>query len=145
MTRAQGVLSTVLVVLLAMAGPAAAGEAAATRKVAVQGGGAYTDVNAPGLKAMMARKDFLLVNVHIPYEGELGKTDDFVPFNRIQDNLGKLPARKDAKIVLYCRSGHMSEIAARALVKRGYTDVWNLQGGMIAWEDAGYEVTHRRR
>ena len=31
----------------------------------------------------------------------------------------------------------MSAIAAEALVKGGYTDVWNLDGGMIAWEEAG--------
>jgi len=34
----------------------------------------------------------------------------------------------------------MSAIAAEALVKGGYTDVWNLDGGMIAWEEAGFSL-----
>jgi rhodanese-related sulfurtransferase len=39
----------------------------------------------------------------------------------------------------------MSAIAARALVKHGYTDVWNLDGGMIAWERAGYPLLRKPR
>jgi rhodanese-related sulfurtransferase len=34
----------------------------------------------------------------------------------------------------------MSSIAARALVKLGFTNVWNLDGGMIAWQEAGYPL-----
>ncbi len=106
----------------------------------VDGGGSYTDVDAAGLAAMLRRKDFPLVNVHVPYEGEIVPTDLFVPFDRIDRNLDKLPADTHARIVLYCRSGSMSATAARTLVRLGYTDVWNLSGGMIAWERAGYPV-----
>jgi len=34
----------------------------------------------------------------------------------------------------------MSVIAAKALVELGYTNVWNLDGGMIAWYEAGYPL-----
>ncbi len=34
----------------------------------------------------------------------------------------------------------MSATAARELVKLGYTDVWNLDGGMIAWKQLGYPL-----
>jgi len=53
--------------------------------------------------------------------------------------LAELPPR-ETKIVLYCRSGSMSAIAARALVAAGYTKVWNLDGGMNAWRALGYPV-----
>lgn len=100
-------------------------------------GGSYTDITPQELNAMMTKKDFVLVNTHIPYEGELANTDAFVPYDALDENLGKLPADKSAKIVLYCRSDRMSTIAAKALVKKGYTNLYNLVGGMAAWESAG--------
>lgn len=99
-------------------------------------GGSYTDVSVEGLAQLLEEKDFPLVNVHIPYEGEIEGTDQFIPFNEIEQNLDKFPANKDARVVLYCRSGSMSAQAAQTLVALGYTDVWNLDGGMIAWENS---------
>ncbi len=102
----------------------------------------FTDVSVDVLAQALANKDFTLVNVHIPYEGELPQTDLFIPFNEILDNLDKLPA-KDAPILLYCRSGAMSTVAAQALVQAGYTNVYELDGGFNAWKAAGYELITR--
>ena len=121
------------------------GQAVQTQKVPVEGGGSYTDVDAAGLATMLKNKDFLLVNVHIPYAGEIEGTDLFIPFDKIEENLSKLPADKGAKIVVYCRSGGMSAISARALVKLGYTNIWNLDGGMNAWKAAGYKLVNKGR
>ncbi len=92
------------------------------------------------LASMLKQKDFCLVNVHTPYEGEIQKTDGFIPYDKIEDNLGKLPKDKNAKIVLYCRSGRMSGLAAKTLAKLGYTNLFDLSGGMIAWEKSGYTI-----
>ena len=92
------------------------------------------------LAAMLAQKNFFLVNVHIPYEGEIKDTDAFIAYDSIADNLDKLPQDKSAKIVVYCRSGGMSAIAARELVRLGFTQVSDLAGGMIDWEKSGYKI-----
>jgi rhodanese-related sulfurtransferase len=145
------VLYSLLPLVLALAGcrvggavttPAPGAVDLQTQKVPVEGGGSYTDVNAAGLAAMLEDKDFPLINVHIPYEGEIPDTDLFIPYNEVEANLEKLPPDRGAKLVLYCRSGGMSAIAARTLVKLGYTNVWNLDGGMIGWEQAGYPLLH---
>lgn len=100
-------------------------------------GGAYTNITPPELNRLLSYKDFTFVNVHIPFEGNIAKTDAFIPFDQIDQHLSQLPANKSAKIVLYCRSGRMSVIAAKTLIKLGYRNVWNLNGGMLAWEQAG--------
>ncbi len=115
------------------------------RKVPVAGGGSYTDVSAGGLARMLEKKDFPLVNVHIPYEGEIAGTDLFIPFDQVEGKVAQLPPDRSAKLVLYCRSGSMSTTAARALVRLGYTNVWNLDGGMIAWEQTGHPLLQKRR
>lgn len=106
-------------------------------------GGTYTNVTPVQLAQMLKSKDFFFVNTHIPYEGQIAPTDAFIPFDQTTRRLSAYPADKNAKIVVYCRSGRMSDIAARTLVKAGYTNVWNLDGGMIAWEQAGYQIVQQ--
>jgi len=110
-------------------------------KVSVNGG-SYTNINSQQLDAMFENKDFVLVNVHIPFAGNIPNTDLSIPYERIAESqyLAQLPIDKSSKIVLYCRSGHMSEIAAEELVSLGYTNIWNLKDGMVEWEQAGYSL-----
>jgi len=105
-------------------------------------GGTYNNINADELKTNLNNKDFVFINVHIPFEGNIADTDLSIPYDQITEPtyLSQLPVDKNAKIVLYCRSGRMSAIAAEALVKLGYTDIWNLEGGMLDWERAGFEI-----
>lgn len=100
-------------------------------------GGSYTRVLPTELRAMLKEETFELVNTHIPFEGNIPGTDLSIPYNEINQNLNLLPADENAKIVLYCRSGPMSAEAAETLVGLGYTNVWDLEGGMIAWQEAG--------
>ncbi len=105
-------------------------------------GGTYTSVNADELNTMLKNKDFVFINVHIPFEGNIAGTDLSIAFDQINtpENLSQLPEDKNAKIVLYCRSGRMSAIAAEALVSQGYTNIWDLAGGMVDWKAAGFKL-----
>ncbi len=103
-------------------------------------GGSYKNVTPNELNTMLKNKDVVLINVHIPFAGNIADTDLSIPYDQIEQNLSQLPADKNAKIVLYCRSGRMSQIAAEKLVSLGYTNVWNLKGGMVNWERAGYNI-----
>lgn len=103
-------------------------------------GGSYENVTPTELKSMLGSKDFVLLNVHIPFAGNIPGTDLSIPYNEIEPNLSQLPADKSVKIVLYCSSGRMSQIAAEELVSRGYTNVWNLKGGMAGWQQTGLEL-----
>ena len=97
------------------------------------------EISASQLHKMMEKKDFILVNVHIPYVGKIPRTDMFISYNEILEHQNELPV-KDKKLVLYCRSDRMSTIAAEKLANAGYSNIYNLKGGMKAWKAAGYEL-----
>ncbi len=136
-------------VLLAACGeqPAAPSSTAAPSvgvPLGVEGGGTYRDISPAQLAEMLKNKDFTFFNTHIPYEGEIEQTDAFIAFEENgPQRVGDYPEDKNSKIVLYCRSGRMSSIVAAELVKAGYTNVWNLDGGMMAWEKAGFELIRK--
>src|SRR4030043_760535 len=141
MTRSKMVSMLIVLLLLAACNGTPTTQPAAEvigKQVSVYGG-AYTDVSVVELQTMLANKDFTFVNVHIPFEGDIAGTDLSIPYDQITQNLDKLPD-KNAKIVLYCRSDRMSNIAAKSLVGLGYINIWNLDGGMVDWEGAGLEI-----
>ena len=130
--------SALLVVAVACA-QAPLGTSQPTPAPSARNGDGYKDITVDQLAGLLETKDFTLVNVHIPYEGEIPQTDLFIPYNDTSGLTARLPS-KDAPIVLYCRSGSMSTTAAKVLASLGYTDVRELDGGMRAWETAGYEL-----
>jgi rhodanese-related sulfurtransferase len=95
--------------------------------------GPFTLITTEQLRTMLENKDFVFVNVHIPYEGEIPQTDVFAPYDEIEQYLFEFLDREE-KVVLYCRYGPMSEYAANTLVSLGYTNVYILDGGFAEWE-----------
>lgn len=95
------------------------------------------EVSANNLKEALLDKDFLLINVHTPYEGEIPNTDMFIEYNFLSANKDRLPEDKSTPIVLYCQSGKMSKEALSTLKSLGYKNVKHLSGGMLAWEKVG--------
>jgi rhodanese-related sulfurtransferase len=120
----------------------APGATAVGERVTVPGG-AYWNISVAELQAMRdSDGDTPLVNVHVPFQGDIVGTDVSIPFNEIADHLDQLPTDKDAPVALYCRSGPMSVRAATTLAGLGYTKVYSLVGGFNAWAAAGLPMVN---
>jgi rhodanese-related sulfurtransferase len=59
---------------------------------------------------------------------------------KINETLKKLPEDKNTKIVVYCSLGIRSEKIADKLIREGYTNVYNLYGGIFEWKNADFKV-----
>lgn len=59
---------------------------------------------------------------------------------KLKETLDKIPKDKNAKIVVYCSLGIRSENIAHKLIEEGYTNVYNLYGGIFEWKNNGFQV-----
>jgi rhodanese-related sulfurtransferase len=108
-------------------------------------GGSWTNITPDTLASMLETKDFTLLNVKTPYIGEIAGTDLYIPYDQIAARAAELPADRKARIVVYCRTGHESAIAAQTLLTLGYSNIANLDGGMTAWTGSGRSLVQLPR
>ncbi len=88
--------------------------------------------------AALDRPDAVVINVHVPYDGELEGTDLFMPFDKIDP--ASLPTDQATPLLVYCRSGSMSAQAVVTLTRLGYTNITELAGGINEWRASGRTV-----
>jgi rhodanese-related sulfurtransferase len=76
--------------------------------------------------------DFQLIDVREEHELEICSIGgEHIAMGEVMDNLDKIS--KDKQVVIHCRSGARSGAICQALEANGYTNVYNLKGGIIAW------------
>ena len=100
-----------------------------------------TIITPEQLLAMLDAKDFELINVHVPYAGEIPGTDAHIAYTDVDAIEAHLGGDEAANVVLYCRTGPMSQIAGDALVSRGYCNLSDMSAGSYQWEQLGYPYT----
>ena len=61
-----------------------------------------------------------------------------MPLDSIAQRMGELD--KERPVIVVCRSGRRSLIAAQQLAAAGFTDVKSMNGGLIAWAELGYPL-----
>ena len=64
-----------------------------------------------------------------------------VPLAELESRVGEFKKHRDHSVVVYCRSGNRAASAGRILKKNGFASVYNLDGGMMAWENSQMPVT----
>ena len=89
-------------------------------------------------------ENMLLIDVRTQaeYTGELGHIDGTVllPVQDISSWIKDYQNDKNKEIIMICRSGNRSGRATQYFLEHGFKKVYNMAGGMIAWNKAGYPV-----
>ena len=96
----------------------------------------------------IAQKGFTLIDVRSAAEhatGFIPGTDLNIDYREIKARHREIGAQLNDHLVVYCQSGHRSNIAAEALADLGYRHVYNVTGSMNAWLAAGFPVESGRR
>lgn len=90
--------------------------------------------------AIKDRDDVFVIDVREPWEYEEAHIPgiNLIPMNTIPNRLSEIPV--DKTVVLTCRSGNRSGQVFQYLKQQGYSNIHNMQGGIVAWEGAGLPV-----
>lgn len=94
-------------------------------------------ISVAELKAAMdASQDLVLLDVREPHELDICKLPFtlHIPMGELRFHLEDLEKYKSKEIIVYCRSGRRSNLAADFLQEYGFK-VKNLKGGVLAWSD----------
>ena len=102
----------------------------------------YLDVDAATFKQMMSSKPGIVLDVRTPREFAGGKIAQAVNIDITQPNFVSKVQKLDTKrpVYVYCHVGSRSSFAMKQMQNLGFTNVYNLQGGMSAWRNAGFPV-----
>ncbi|MFY7671727.1 rhodanese-like domain-containing protein [Tenacibaculum sp. MEBiC06402] len=94
-----------------------------------------TLITSNELKAVLDKETVQLVDIRTPQEFSAGHIDKAINVNYFSDSFKSdiNTLQKDKPVYLYCRSGNRSAKSARILQELGFTKIYDLQGGIIAW------------
>ena len=95
------------------------------------------DITAQELKQKIENgDDFVLIDVREQHEhDEFNVGGKLIPLGEVMGSISKLQDQKDAEVVVYCRSGGRSGMAQQILQGAGFSNVRNLLGGMLTWQE----------
>ncbi|TCV85202.1 rhodanese-related sulfurtransferase [Sulfurirhabdus autotrophica] len=103
------------------------------------------EVDSVGAVQLMNHRDALVLDVREDKEVAAGRIPNskHIPLGQLASRLQELTKYKEKPVVISCRSGARSASACRTLAKSGFTEVYNLKGGILAWEQANMPVERK--
>ena len=102
-------------------------------------GAVYVNITAEEAKRIIdSEEGYIILDVRERDEYDAGHIPEaiLIPYTQIEEKAEEVLTDKDQLILVYCRSGRRSKIAAEALVELGYTNIKEF-GGITDWP---YEV-----
>ncbi len=103
-------------------------------------------VDAVGATDMINHQDAVIVDIRPSADFHKGHIINAIsiPINGFASQLNSLNKHKEQPIIISCRSGSQSQSACQQLRKAGYEKVFNLRGGVLAWQSANLPITRKK-
>lgn len=100
------------------------------------------EVDSVAATQLINHKNALVLDVREESEYKAGHVLNakLIPLGKLNERIGELEKYRDKPVVVVCRSGARSANACALLGKQGFAEVYNLAGGMIAWQKANLPV-----
>jgi len=104
----------------------------------------YTELTAAEARSLIDRTSPLILDVRTPREFHGGhlKTARLIPVQQLESRLNELNEFKEREILLYCRSGNRSTVAAEILMRQGFSQLYNLRSGIREWQSRGFPMVN---
>jgi len=103
---------------------------------------AIKKVNPVEFSEVIAQPGVIILDVRTPEEFNAGHIENAININVADSNFSSEVSKldKDATVAVYCRSANRSGVATKEMAELGFTDMYDMQGGIIDWEAAGGPV-----
>lgn len=102
----------------------------------------YAELSAEQAKGFIDRAHPLILDVRTPAEYYSGHLENakLIPLQQLEARIGEIRSHRDRDVLLYCRSGNRSTVAAEILMRDGFKNLHNLRYGILEWIQKGYKV-----
>ena len=105
----------------------------------------YSSITPVQSTQMINHDDALILDVRESNEYSEGHIINslHIPLSSLKTRMKDLEKHKSKKVIIACRSGHRSSQACANLKKEGFEQVFNLRGGVMAWESANLPLVKK--
>jgi rhodanese-related sulfurtransferase len=109
--------------------------------------GEIKSISVEGAKALLDQDEAVLIDVREELERKASYIpgSQFVPLSSLTSDKIKEHVRDNKKTLIHCRSGKRSLNACQKVASELEGDFYNVEGGILAWEESGYEVKSKGR
>ena len=110
-----------------------------------RGAHGYLGVGPMEATSLISHQDAIVLDVREDNEFKGGHVLHalHIPSGRVTDRINELEKYRNRPLIVLCRSGNRSRGVCSILRKRGFETVYNLDGGVLAWQNANLPLTKK--
>jgi len=107
----------------------------------------FTNVGPAAAVPIINKDNTVLLDIREMSEIKDGMLNEaiHIPLSSLNKRVAELDKYKDNSVLVYCRSGNRSGGVCRTLNGRGFEKVYNLSGGIMAWQDAHLPISKNKK